>query len=272
MKKILCPTDFSDTALGATIYAAKLAQATNSELTLFNVQSLFDLTPIEIVQGKAETMAGVGHRLEAQCEEIRRTFHISCRPEVESSVSKLSAVIHDRASDFDLIVMGSNGPDDWYQYMGGSNTYNAIVKSDVPVLMIPQGFEYSAITEVVYAFDYFHEENLPIARLISFVKLFNCELTILQVMKEPYSRAGDEQLEKWQTRIKEWYGDSVKLRFETIYSTEIPQTIDSYVTERRPDVLALCSIHRNFVERLFHKSVIKHLAAVTIFPTYVFHE
>jgi hypothetical protein len=46
MKKILCPTDFSETAHNAIAYAAKLAKATNCELTLLNVQSMFDFTPV----------------------------------------------------------------------------------------------------------------------------------------------------------------------------------------------------------------------------------
>lgn len=42
MKKILCPTDFSETAQNAIAYAAKLAQTTEAMLVLFNVQSIFD--------------------------------------------------------------------------------------------------------------------------------------------------------------------------------------------------------------------------------------
>ena len=66
MKKILCPTDFSDTAQNAVAYAAKLAQAMHADLTLLNVQSVFDFTPVEVVRGKDITLAGAAERLEAE--------------------------------------------------------------------------------------------------------------------------------------------------------------------------------------------------------------
>lgn len=66
MKKILCPTDFSEPAHNAIAYAAKLAQATNCELTLLNVQSMFDFTPMEIIRGKEVTVAGMAEQLETQ--------------------------------------------------------------------------------------------------------------------------------------------------------------------------------------------------------------
>ena len=52
MKKILCPTDFSDTALNGIVYAAKFAHHIGATLTLFNVQSLFNINPLDVVQGK----------------------------------------------------------------------------------------------------------------------------------------------------------------------------------------------------------------------------
>jgi len=105
MKKILCPTDFSETAHTAIAYAAKLARAINAELTLLNVQSLFEYTPVELVRGKEMTIAGAAERLEAQSREVSRAFKISCYAEVEPSFSKLSTIITRKAKQFDLVVM-----------------------------------------------------------------------------------------------------------------------------------------------------------------------
>lgn len=51
MKKIVCPTDFSAICNNAITYAAKLAQIT-TDLTLLNVQSMFDYTPVAFGTGK----------------------------------------------------------------------------------------------------------------------------------------------------------------------------------------------------------------------------
>lgn len=271
MKKILCPTDFSDAAQGAVSYAAKLAHVTGSDLTLLHVQSLFDLTPVELLRGPEMVMAGIGERLEAQSREVARTFKISCYADVESSFSKLSNIINSKGRNFDLIVMGSDGPDDLYQFFAGSNTYNAIKNTDVPVMVIPAGYVYSEINKIVYAFDYLRERNLPLASLIPWLKALHCHLTILQVMEEAYSKEAEDDLKELQFIIRTLYGDDLNFSYDTIWSSDVAQSIDSYILRNQPDVLALCSVHRNLVERIFHKSVIKHISAICSYPVFVFH-
>jgi nucleotide-binding universal stress UspA family protein len=270
MKKILCPTDFSETANNAIGYAAKLAQVMHSDLTLLNVQSLFDLTPVEVFQGKKDTLERAAHTLEAQAHEVSRAFKVSCYAEVEPSYNKLSAAISDRAQKYDLIVMGSNGPDDLYQFFSGSNTYNAILKTKTPLLLIPAGVEYAEIKLVVYAFDYLRERNLPLAGLKPFIKGLNCNLKVLQVMEEAYSREAETDLKELQYIIKSFYND-LSYEFDTIRSDENSQSINSYMLRNQADVLALCSVHRNVIERFFHKSTIKTISSFCNYPLYVFH-
>jgi nucleotide-binding universal stress UspA family protein len=272
MKKILCPTDFSETAYNAIAYAAKLAQATNCELTLLNVQSMFDFTPVDLIRGKEMTVAGVAEQLEAQSKEVTKAFKIRCHAEVESSFSKLSSVIHDKAKGHDLIVMGTDGPDDLYQFFSGSNAYNAIIKSEVPVLLIPNGYIYSQIEKMVYSYDYLRERNLPLTRLVPFIKALNCKLTVLQVLEEAYSKDAEDDLKELQFIIRNFYGDDLHYEYDTIRSSEIAQSINSYILRNQPDALALCSIHRNVIQSIFHNSIIKNISAVSTYPVFVFHQ
>jgi nucleotide-binding universal stress UspA family protein len=272
MKKILCPTDFSETAHNAIAYAAKLAQTTNCELTLLNVQSMFDLTPVEIIRGKDMTLASVAEQLNAQSREITKAFKISCYAEVEPSFSKLSSIIHEKAKGYDLIVMGTDGPDDLYQLFGGSNTYNAIVKSETPLLLVPAGYTYSEIETMVYAYDYLRERNLPLTRLVPFVKAVNCKLTVLQVMEEAYSKDAEHDLKELQFIIRSFYGDDLNYEYDTIRSSEIARSIDLYIHRNQPDALALCSVHRNLIQGIFHKSIIKNISTISDYPVFVFHQ
>jgi len=270
MKKILCPTDFSDTAHNAIAYAAKFAQATGSELTLFHVQSLFELIPAEIITGK--TLLTVSKELEAQSDEVSKTFKIPCDAIVEPSFRRLSTVIHDRAEEYDLIIMGSNGPDDLNQFFFGSNTYNAAIGTRTPLLLIPKDYVYSEITKIVYAFDYLRKRELPLNRLIAFASLLKCQITVLQVMEEAHSEAADEELKELQTIIRNFYADDVQLKYDAVRSADIAQSINSYIFKEQPDAVAVCSVHMNLIQRLFHKSVIKNLAATSNCPVFIFHE
>jgi nucleotide-binding universal stress UspA family protein len=271
MKKILCPTDFSGAANNAIAYAGKLAHATNSELTLLNVQSLFDYSPIEVVSAEHSPATFVKRNLESQCDEVIRTFKIVCNAEVETGFSRLSSVIREKAQDFDLIVMGTDGADDLYEFFSGSNTYRAIEKTKTPVLVIPSGCIYSEIKSMVYSFDYLRERNLPLARLVPFVKALKCELTILEVMEEAYSKDAEEDLRELQFILKTMYSGDIDYEFDTIRSSDVASSINSYILRNQPDVLALCSVHRNIIGKLFHKSIIKNISAVCSYPVYVFH-
>jgi nucleotide-binding universal stress UspA family protein len=271
MKKILCPTDFSDAAVGSIAYAAKLAQTTNGELTLLHVQSMFDLAPVGIITGGQMTQAGVAERLDAQSREVSKMFRISCNAEVQSTFSKLSSVIRDKGKDYDLIVMGSNGPDDLYQFFSGSNAYNASAKSSAPMLIIPTGYVYAELKQIVYAFDYLKERTLPLAKLIPWMKTLKAELTVLQVMEEAYSEEAEDDLKELQIIMRQRYRDDLIYRYDTIRSSDIAQSINSYILKNQPDALALCSIHRGLVERIFHKSIIKYISAVCSYPVFIFH-
>lgn len=271
MKKILSPTDFSPTSYNAITYAAKLAQLMGAELTLLNVQSLYDITPVEFITGKQFTLKATSEKLQAQCQEVSKVFRIACNAEVEPTYHKLSTVISDKAGHYDLLVMGSNGADDLYQFFLGSNTYNALTKSKTAALVIPEGHLYSEIKHIVYAFDYLRERKLPIAPLLKFARSLEAEITVLQVMEEARSKKADEELRELQF-ILQPQTEGYPVNYETIRSNDVSKSIDSFILKTQPDILALCSLHRNFIENVFHKSVIKSISSISSYPVFVFPE
>jgi nucleotide-binding universal stress UspA family protein len=272
MKKILCPTDFSETAQTAIAYAAKLAKATGCSLTLLHVKSVFDFSFAEITDAKHISTTRVAEELEVQSKKISKTFKISCYAEVVSRINKLSSLITDEAEGYDLIVMGSNGADDLYQFFSGSNTYNTIVQSNIPVLLVPLGYTYCEIQTMVYAYDYLRERKLPLADLATFVKSVNCRLTVLQVMEEAVSKDAEDELKELQFIFKTYASEGINYEYDTIRSTEVAPSINSYILRNQPDVLALCSVHRTLLQEIFHKSIIKNISAASNYPIYVFHD
>lgn len=272
MKKILCPTDFSDAAHGAIAYAAKLAQQMGAELTLFHVRSLFDIMPTDLFTGKRDTMDLAAHELDAESRQVSRAFRIPCFGEVVSSIRPLSIAISDRARRCDLVVMGSNGPSDLYQLLTGSNTYNTIVQTETPLLVIPEGCAYREISSITYAFNYLKEATLPITPLSRFARSLGATITVLQVLENDHREAFAEVLHDIQCTIKRISRPGIPLEFETLHSNNIAGTIDEHIKDTGADLLALCAIHRGLVERLFHRSVIREMSELSEYPLFIFHE
>jgi nucleotide-binding universal stress UspA family protein len=271
MKRILCPTDFSPASLNGINYAASLARDTGSELALLNVQPLSEAAPAEFVAEAESSIKAAKGRLEVICAEVSATFGIRCTAGVEPTYDKPTTVISEKSQESDLLIMGSNGADDLYQFFFGSNTYNALVKAKTPALIIPEGQEYTAIRTIVYAFDYLSEGKLPIGPLEDFARTLKASVTVLQVMEEAISEVVDQDLKDMQLIVQSKTPD-FPLNFETIRSSDVPKSIDSFVVRSKPDALALCSQSRNFIENMFHRSVIKNISAICSYPVYVFPE
>ena len=271
MKKILCPTDFSETAQNGIVYAAKFSHQIGATLTLFNVQSLFNINPLEIVQGKMLRVNAFKELLEEQSYEISSTFKISCYAEVQPSSTSLANTIAEKATEYDLIIMGTNGSEDLFQFLSGSHAYNAVLKTNVPAVLIHSGCMYSEIKNVVYAFDYLRERKLPVQQLMPIISALKAQLTVLQVMEEAHSKELDDHLKELQGMLHAEYGDTAPLKFDTVRSSSITTSIYNYVRNSEPDALAVCTVNRNFIQSLFHKSVTKSLSSVSEYPVFVFH-
>lgn len=271
MKKILCPTDFSETAQNGIVYAAKFAHHIGATLTLFNVQSLFNINPLDVVQGKMLRMNAYKELLEKQSYEISITFKISCYAEVQPTSTSLAKTIADKANGYDLIIMGTNGADDLFQFLSGSHTYNAVLKTNVPAILIHSGCMYSEIKNIVYAFDYLRERTLPVQQLLPMISILKAKLTVLQIMEEAHSIELDEYLKELQEILHNEYDDAIELSFDTLRSSSVSSSIDDYIKKNQPDALAVCTVQRNFIQSLFHKSVIKSLSSISEYPVFVFH-
>lgn len=270
MKKILCPTDFSETADQAIVYAAKLCKKIGAELTLLNVQSVLSLPPVEVIKGKFLATEPIRERLEDQSYQVMGVFKIPCLTEVEPSNSSLGDIIANRAKDFDLIVMGTDGADDYSQFFFGSNSYKVARASSVPVLLIPRGCANGDISNLVFAFDYEGEHKLPMEQVTEWAKLLQVRITVLQV-KDHYTLEVEMKSKEIEESNRK-YKESLSIDFQTIYSDEVINSINGYVLQNKSDALALCSINHGVINALFHKSVIKALSSSVNYPLFVFHE
>ena len=270
MKKILCPTDFSETANNAIAYAAKVCQKINAELTLFNVQSVFSLPPDEVIKGSYLATELVRENLDSLSYQVLDVYKITCTYEVEASNQNLETLIANRGAGYDLIVMGTNGSDDYYQFFFGSRSYEVAKKSAVPVLLVPTGYLYQEVLLTAFAFDFEREWELPMSQLLDWIKIIKGKVIVVQI-KDHYTRETEVSSQQVIEKTKLLY-NSTDILFDTVYSDDVSTAIHNYVTTAKVDVLALCSIHHSFIATLFQKSVINKLTATADYPILVFHK
>jgi nucleotide-binding universal stress UspA family protein len=272
MKHILCPTDFSKVADNAIVFAAKLSKRLNATLHLINFQLLSELTPEEALMGRDLNLHAAQQTIDERALEVSRVFKISCYGEATASVASLSGELTKESADYDLVVMGTNGADSFFQHLFGSSTYQFINKSRVAVLVVPEGCEYRDIRKVVYAFDYWRSDELVLARVVSFCEILGSELVILQIMEASFSAKADSELKQLQSLIIDTYGHRLPITFEVVHNDDVTDAINTVVLKSSADMLSLCTHHHGLAGGLFHKSVVRALTNKASYPVLAFSQ
>jgi Universal stress protein family len=183
VKKILCPVDDSEAAANAMAYAGKFAHEVNYGITLLRLYSLFE-------PAASGTLAG---EMQEQCDEVTRVFKVPCEYQIDTYSTNLASRIGKLATGHELIIMGTDGPDDLTQFFFGTHTYNTAAHSNTPVLIIPKEVLYTPIKSITFAYDYVGQRKLPLNNLIAFTTSLKAELTVLEVME---SAAGERMQTK----------------------------------------------------------------------------
>lgn len=271
MKKILCPTDFTDAGNNAIAFAAKLAQKAGLHLDLINVQSLAAQTPEGALMGEEINAQMAYDRLEAISRDTSRIFKISCNARVATSITGISNMIEREASGYALIVMGTNGEDSLYDFFFGSHAYHVAKHTSLPVIVVPFGCVYANIGKSVFAYDYWRNNTLPHEQIGNVLQSLESELIVLQVLEKSYSERAELEMKGDQQMILEAFGNQLPISFDSIHTDHIADALDHYMKENKADLLVLCTQHQSFIDRLFHKSVIRQMSRIATYPLMVVH-
>lgn len=155
MKKILFPTDFSETANNALVYALNLAENQNAELYVLHTYS----APIvnggyspELVFTVYESIElGTFENFKDQIPAIREIAerhnlgHIPMKFILKEGflVTNIQDIV--KEENIDVVVMGTNGASGIDKVLFGSNTINVVSKIKTPVLCVPIDAEFRGI-------------------------------------------------------------------------------------------------------------------------------
>jgi len=156
MKKILCPCDFSETALRGVEIAARIADRINASLTVCYVQPSVWPEAVFLEPVVEDSLLDVESKLSAICSHVRNTFGTECDFTTTRTTDTIDDTIAGFSDDFDLIVMGTNGADDFLEYFFGGHSFHIASISGCPVLVIPDNIDGTLPSTMVYL----HQEQV----------------------------------------------------------------------------------------------------------------
>ena len=141
VKKILVPTDFSDTAKAALDQALILAAKFDAELTVLHARLLFEDDPLEMEE-KLKEVKSEEHEIEELLlkkmqKKTEQHAHLKIKHEIIRGYSAPSAILgFINKNNFDLVVIGTHGRSGLEHFLIGSVAEKVVRYARCPVLTV----------------------------------------------------------------------------------------------------------------------------------------
>lgn len=271
-RKILWPTDFSDNAWNALVYALKfhadevcifhllnsttLKLPTMSSLTNKLLETMMDDAMVEL--SKLKELA------EQSNANANHEFKVILSPENLKDAIKSAVKKH----HIDLIVMGTKGATGTKEIFFGSHTVNTIKNMrQCPTLVIPEEFDFEVPKQIAFPTDfnrYYDYKELKALKQLADV--FNSKIRILHINdKEKLNEVQEHNLESLKTHL-ECYDYS--FHWMPKYGKKTTE-INDFIKELKIDILAIVNYKHSYIEKIIKEPVIKNLGYHPIIPLLV---
>jgi nucleotide-binding universal stress UspA family protein len=275
MKKLLVPTDFSDTSKNAALFAAQMAaDIQNAKIILIHVSDKItggsDGSPLTEDDDDRRVI------LTEALSQLKNELLAVAQAPIEFAMEKGTSLVETltryvRHQAIDMVVMGITGATRLEQIFMGSNTLDMAKEGVCPVLIIPPDAKYRKIKNVVLASDFKEiETTIPVAPLKATLDLFKPALHIVNVDSEHYVELTDEykaERKKLETMLKDYSPE-----FSFIRQYDFFDAISQFVDDRNIDLILIVPKDRSFVPSLFKTSHTKKLAYHSHVPIVAIHE
>ena len=271
MKKILVPTDFSPIAANAYKYAQQLAEQQGGTLEVMHAyhpsfdyaNPYLDMPAAEFDSIKRELLDNfIG-------EHTQQAGAIATLPKTQLCIGFASEEIVRRSKEVDLIVMGTTGEGNLLEQTFGSVSTYVAQYAHCPVLFVPGNCENRPFEEVVFASNYQAADEALLNGLIDMMDSQSANIHFVHVDNSTNTPYHVEEVLYEQAARRDRPG----LGFNTveIECPNVQEGIVKYADDIKADLIVMGTVHRSFLERLFHKSVTREVVFHTTVPLLVMH-
>jgi nucleotide-binding universal stress UspA family protein len=272
MKRVIVPTDFSDNAYNALVYAVKLLQHESCTFFLVNTYTPTIYQPEYLIHSPGQIGLGDVYQQnsETQLEETKAKIekeHPNAKHtfEIHSAFNMLAQEIEYMvlSEGADLVVMGTQGATGAQEVFLGTNTVHVLKKVDCPVIAIPSGFAFRAPKKVLFPTDYeISFRKKPMQLLLDIAGQYGSQVNILHVVSGNGLSEGQLGNRK---ALEALLAPMDKTTHEFPDQTVIA-AINGFQQEQGMDLLVMVQNKHTFFERLFIEPVIKKMGFHTTVP------
>lgn len=266
---ILLPTDFSENAWSAALYAIRMYAKVpctfyfSHAWTFVNTGSRTYISPsyIDTLQNTSkEQLETLKQRAQFVSPHSEHEFKTIFSEDFLSESIKTAIKDH----VIDLVVMGTKGATGAKEFLLGSNSVNVIKKVKLcPILLVPHKYEYAKTDRIAFATDFnrpFGDEILP---LISLAKLQKSNLEILHI------NGPDDLTEKQQVNLNTLTQLLKDQPHNVHWIPEIgtkEEIISAFIEENNINLITMINYEHSFLEYVLNEPIIKKMGYHSLIP------
>ena len=277
MKKILLPTDFSQTAHNAYLYGRDLAEFIDGQIKVIHVSypnrdsitgiyapSIQELKKYKQKQLDAFVQDGPPNSMEG----------IIAKQMVDKEViigfPKEEILNRSKSKEVDMILLGTTGSGGVLNKLLGSVSSEVSQKAHCPVFLVPPNARFDGLKNILYAGNYESADKQMLQEISELAAKFEADIHMVHVTKKKSYEENQIQ-ELILERLFKKVAPNVKFKTGTVISEKVWEGLDYYAQQNDIDLIVIVTRHRNFWESIRHKSVTKKMVFHTNTPLLILH-
>ena len=266
---ILLPTDFSENAWSAAVYAIKLYAKKSCTFyfshawTFVNTGSRTYISPsyidklkntakeqlIELTENAKILSTNTEHKFETIFSE-------------EFLTESIKAAINKHA--IDMVVMGTKGATGAKEFLLGSNSVTVIKKVKLcPILLIPRNYEFVMPERIAFANGFKRSYGDELHAITKLSQLHDSNIEIVHINKE----ADLTELQHSNVKsLKEFLKDHPHTFNWIPEQGRKEQILSNFIEDKDIQLLTMINYERSFLEDLINEPIIKKLGYHSVIP------
>lgn len=276
MIKIVFPTDYSETANNAFLYALQMCKNYDGELLVLHTYAP-NLPNIHLTAYQTEAAAegkilGAFDFFQLKVKEMRETAEANNLGDVQMKfileegelVQNIQHIIANET--IDLIVMGTTGNSGFENKLLGSKTTAVIKNINAPVLSVPHLSKFEGIDAVGFTTIYDDKDAAIIEQMIPYTKHNNADIYCLHV-KTKDDNLSKETVDAFKAKFKD-----APVFFIEKQADDVVHAVFEFIDEHSLDMISCITHKKSFLQELFNTSIAQKLSYHKHIPLLTYHE
>jgi nucleotide-binding universal stress UspA family protein len=286
--RILLPIDFSTYSRTAADFALEWAQQLSAEITVFHTyySPVINTLPFSDTFIYDMNLDEMGSELKEKAEEQMNEFKeyldtknkqlehpVNLYFNMVKGIAEEEIVRFSKSYNPLVIIMGTRGIDRKSSDLIGSVTAEVIDMAKVPVLAIPEDFDYqglSSFKNVLYATNFDESDFIALDTLEKILRPLGVKIICAHVDSPLHSKWDEVRMDGLKEHLRKTYNET-DVVCDLITNEDFWVGIEGFVRENNINMISLTTHKRNIISRMLNPSIAKKMLFHSTTPLLVFH-